>query len=292
MGKGFLSKCKNYIIFAGPATLVFLTVVLVPFVYGIYLTFTSWDGASSITEFVGFDNYLSVMKDTLFWTSLLLTLKYVAFTVISINVLAFLIAYLLTSGIRGQNFFRAGFFTPNLIGGVILGFVWKFIFSDVLVYLGDILGIEALSKTMLSNPTNAFWALVIVTTWQYAGYMMVIYIAGFMNIPKELTEASAIDGANSFEKLRKIIIPLMVPSFIICVFLSLQRGFMVYDLNISLTDGGPFKSTEMVSMFVYGKAFLSQQYGVGQSEAVILFIIVAVITLLQVKFGKELEVEA
>lgn len=292
MENTFLRRVKNYLVFAGPATLLFSTVIIIPFLYGLYLTFTNWDGVTSAQSFIGISNYLSVFKDEKFWSSMLLTIKYVFCTVLTINITAFFLAYFLTSGVWGENFFRAGFFTPNLIGGIVLGFVWRFIFTDVLVFLGNLLQIDILSSSMLSNPDKAFWALVIVTTWQYSGYMMVIYISGFTNIPKEFFEASEIDGANSFVKLKNIVLPLMIPSFIISIFLSLQRGFMVYDLNISLTNGGPYKSTEMVSMHVYGKAFLAQQYGVGQSEAFILFIMVALATLLQVYFSKKLEVEA
>lgn len=292
MENTFLRRVKNYLVFAGPATLLFSTVIIIPFLYGLYLTFTNWNGVTSAQSFIGISNYLSVFKDEKFWSSMLLTIKYVFCTVLTINITAFFLAYFLTSGVWGENFFRAGFFTPNLIGGIVLGFVWRFIFTDVLVFLGNLLQIDILSSSMLSNPDKAFWALVIVTTWQYSGYMMVIYISGFTNIPKEFFEASEIDGANSFVKLKNIVLPLMIPSFIISIFLSLQRGFMVYDLNISLTNGGPYKSTEMVSMHVYGKAFLAQQYGVGQSEAFILFIMVALATLLQVYFSKKLEVEA
>jgi raffinose/stachyose/melibiose transport system permease protein len=148
------------------------------------------------------------------------------------------------------------------------------------------------SGSWLADPDKAFWAMIIVTVWQYAGYMMVIYVAGLMNVPKDILEAASIDGASLLTKMRKMVLPLMVPSFIVCIFLSLQRGFMVYDLNISLTKGGPFKSTEMVSMHVYEKAFLSRDYGVGQAEAFVLFLLVAVITIAQVYFSKKMEVEA
>lgn len=174
----------------------------------------------------------------------------------------------------------------------MLGFVWQFIFSNVLVSIGQKTGIAVFGTSWLADPDKAFFALIIVTVWQYAGYMMVIYVAGLMNVPKDIMEAASIDGATAFRKLRTMILPLMVPSFIVCVFLSLQRTFMVYDLNLTLTKGGPFKSTEMVSMHVYEKAFLSRDYGVGQAEALVLFLLVAGITLLQVYFSKKLEVEA
>lgn len=289
--KTLLAKLKTYLIFAGPTTFAFLTVIILPFLYGIYLTFTDWNGISATHAFVGFSNYLQVFKDKVFWTSFLLTLKYVFFTVILINVIAFFLAYMLTSGAKGQNFFRAGFFTPNLIGGILLGFIWQFIFSNILVYLGKSYDIQILSGSWLSDPDKAFWALVIVTVWQYTGYMMVIYISGFMNIPRDLLEAASIDGANTYQRLKNVILPLMVPSFTISVFLTLQRGFMVYDINLALTNGGPYKSTELISLHIYNTAFLSQQYGIGQAEAFFLFFVVAAVTLLQVYFSKKLEVE-
>jgi raffinose/stachyose/melibiose transport system permease protein len=290
--KGLWNRLRLRLLFTGPTLFAFLAVMIVPFLYGIYLTFTNWDGISTTSSLVGFQNYVSVFQDTVFWKSFLLTLKYVFITVVLINVVAFLLAYVLTSGLKGQSLFRAGFFIPNLVGGIVLGFVWQFIFSNVLVFLGKELSIPLFSGSWLADPDKAFWAMVIVTVWQYAGYMMVIYFAGLMNVPKDILEAASIDGASLLTKMRKMVLPLMVPSFIVCIFLSLQRGFMVYDLNISLTKGGPFKSTEMVSMHVYEKAFLSRDYGVGQAEAFVLFLLVAVITIAQVYFSKKMEVEA
>ncbi|MCA0757503.1 sugar ABC transporter permease [Paenibacillus sp. N4] len=290
--KGLWDRLRLRLLFTGPTLFAFLAVMIVPFLYGIYLTFTNWDGISTTSTFVGVENYFSVFQDTVFWKSFLLTLKYVFVTVVLINAFAFLLAYALTSGLKGQSLFRAGFFIPNLVGGIVLGFVWQFIFSNVLVYLGKELSFPLFGDSWLADPNKAFWAMIIVTVWQYAGYMMVIYVAGLMNVPNDIMEAASIDGASLLTKLRKMVLPLMVPSFIVCIFLSLQRGFMVYDLNISLTKGGPFKSTEMVSMHVYEKAFLSRDYGVGQAEAFVLFLLVAIITIAQVYFSKKMEVEA
>jgi raffinose/stachyose/melibiose transport system permease protein len=290
--KGVGNRLRSRLLFTGPTLFTFITVMIVPFFYGIYLTFTNWDGIATSHELVGFQNYGSVLKDADFWKSFGLTLKYVLFTVVLTNVIAFLLAYVLTKGLKGQSIFRAGFFLPNLVGGIVLGFIWQFIFNNVLVYLGQKAGIAIFSTSWLADPDKAFWTLVIVAVWQYAGYMMVIYVAGLMGVPNDILEAASIDGARTWTKLRKIVLPLMVPSFIVCIFLSLQRGFMVYDVNLALTKGGPFKSTEFVSMHVYEKAFLSRDYGVGQAEALVLFLIVAVITLLQVYFSKKLEVEA
>jgi raffinose/stachyose/melibiose transport system permease protein len=290
--KGLWNRLRLRLLFTGPALFIFVTVMIVPFLFGIYLTFTNWDGISTSHTFVGLGNYGEVFKDTVFWESFFMTVKYVALTVVLINASAFLLAYVLTKGLKGENLFRAGFFLPNLVGGIVLGFIWQFVFSNVLVYLGQQGGIPWLKDSWLADPNKAFWSLIIVTVWQYAGYMMVIYVAGLMNVPKDIMEAASIDGANGWLRMRKMVLPLMVPSFIVCIFLSLQRGFMVYDLNLTLTKGGPFKSTELVSMHVYEKAFLSRDYGVGQAEAFVLFLLVAAITILQVYFSKKLEVEA
>ncbi|UUZ84905.1 sugar ABC transporter permease [Paenibacillus sp. P26] len=290
--KGAGRRLRTRSLFTGPTLFAFITVMVVPFLYGIYLTFTNWDGISTSQSLVGFQNYASVFKDTEFWKSFGLTIKYVIFSVVLTNVIAFLLAYVLTKGLKGQSVFRAGFFVPNLVGGIVLGFIWQFIFNHVLVYLGQKAGIALFSASWLSDPSKAFWTLVIVTVWQHAGYMMVIYVAGLMGVPNDILEAASIDGATGWTKLRKMVLPLIVPSFIVCIFLSLQRGFMVYDVNIALTKGGPFKSTELVSMHVYQKAFLSRDYGVGQAEAFVLFLLVAAVTLLQVYFSKKLEVEA
>jgi raffinose/stachyose/melibiose transport system permease protein len=291
--KRFLDRLKTYLLFAGPTTFVFFTVIILPFLFGVYLTFTNWDGIAKTYTFVRFSNYATVVRDRMFWNSFLLTVKYVFYTVLIVNALGFVLAYALTGDtVRGQNLLRTGFFVPNLIGGIILGLVWRFVFSNVLVFIGRSLKIGPLSYSWLANPDKAFWTLVIVSVWQYSGYMMIIFIAGLTHIPSELIEAATIDGAGGFHRLRTIILPLMVPSFIVTVFLTIQRGFMVYDVNLALTQGGPFKSTELISMFVYEKAFLAQQYGVGQSQAFFLFLLVAAISLTQVYFTKKLEVEA
>ncbi|AZO93618.1 sugar ABC transporter permease [Halocella sp. SP3-1] len=289
--KGFFNKLKIYLIFAGPTTFAFFAVIIIPFIFGIYLTFTDWNGLSSTYSFVKIANYISILYDSAFWTSFLLTLKYVFYTVVIVNVMAFTLGYFLTSGIKGENFLRAGFFIPNLIAGIVLGLIWRFIFSRVLVYLGQNVNLGIFSTSWLGNPDKAFWTLVIVSVWQYSGYMMLIYIAGFMNVPKSVLEAATIDGASSFQKVKSIIAPLMIPSFIISIFLTLQRAFLVYDVNLALTNGDPFKSTELLSLHIYRKAFLAQDYAIGQSQAFFFFLIVAGITFTQVYFSKKLEVE-
>lgn len=283
---------KDFCMFALPGMFCFFAVVIIPFLYGVYLTFTDWNGVSQTKNFIGLKNFAGVMSDKQFWSSMLLTFKYVIIVVILVNVIAFAIAYLLTRGIKGQNFFRAGFFTPNLIGGIVLGYIWQFVFSRVFVNIGEGTGWNLFEISWLSEPNRAFAALILVSVWQLSGYMILIYVAGFMGLSEDVMEAASIDGASGFAKLKNIVLPLMMSSITICLFLTLSRAFMVYDLNLSLTAGGPYGTTEMAAMHVYEKAFTSRQFGVGQSEALILFIVVACISGLQVYFTKKQEVEA
>ena len=286
------SNGKDFCMFALPGLFCFVAVMIVPFLYGVYLTMTDWNGVSRVKNFVGLTNFGAVVKDVQFWTSLLLTFKYVIFVVVIVNVMAFGIAYLLTRGIKGQNFFRAGFFTPNLIGGIVLGYIWQFVFSRVFVNIGDSTGWSLFEASWLSDPSKAFAALVLVSVWQLSGYMILIYVAGFMGLSEDVMEAASIDGASGWVRMRHIIMPLMMSSVTICLFLTLSRAFMVYDVNRSLTAGAPYGTTEMAAMHVYEKAFTSRQFGAGQAEALVLFLITACISGIQVYLTKKKEVEA
>ncbi|MCD7840923.1 MAG: sugar ABC transporter permease [Lachnospiraceae bacterium] len=285
-------KVSQFLMFAGPATILFAAVVLLPFVYGLYLTFTSWDGVSKTKPFVGLENYIKAFSDSAYWAALGRTAAYTVIAVVLVNVVAFLLAYLVTSGIKGQNFFRAGFFIPNLIGGIVLGYVWKFVFNRALVALGKSLSIGALSTSWLATTGGAMLCLIIVSVWQYAGYMMLIYVAGFMSVSKSLMEAAEIDGCTKSQAMKNVTIPLMRSSFVQCIFLTLTRCFMVYDVNLSLTNGEPFNSSVLAAMHVYNQAFTYKNYGTGQAEALILFVICAVVGVTQVYIGKKGEVEA
>ena len=285
-------KSKQYIMFAGITTLVFVAVVIAPFIYGLYLTFTSWDGISRDKPFVGLANYVATFQDSAFWAALGRTFIYSIIAVILVNVVAFILAYLVTRGVKGQNFFRAGFFTPNLIGGIVLGYVWKFVFNRALVAIGESLSVGALSTSWLSTPNGAMACLIIVAVWQYAGYMMLIYVAGFMSVSNDVLEAAKIDGCTDFQTIVHISVPLMVSSFVQCLFLTITRCFMVYDVNLSLTKGEPFNSSVMAAMHVYNQAFTYKNYGTGQAEALVLFIVCAVVGVLQVYIGKKAEVSA
>lgn len=290
--KTFSSKLKVFMIFGFVPLFAFLTVIVIPFLIGIFMTLTNWNGTSDTFQFMGFSNYQTALTDPVFWSSLGTTFKYVIVTLIFTNIVAFALALLVTSGIKGQNFFRAGFFTPNLIGGIILGFVWQFIFARILPYVGTEFGWGIFSSSWLGDPDKALWALIIVTVWQNAGYMMLIYVAGLNGISDSLMEAASLDGAKFWRQLFTIKVPLMVPAFTISLFLTLQRSFMVYDTNLSLTNGDPYRSTELIAMHVYKEAFVYHNFGSGQAKAFILFVIVALIAILQVSAMKKVEVEA
>lgn len=285
-------KCKQFLMFAGVATAVFAAVVIVPFLYGLYLTFTSWDGISTQKPFVGFANYAATFADGAYWQALGRTMIYSVIAVILVNVVAFILAFLVTSGVKGQNFFRAGFFVPNLIGGIVLGYIWKFVFNRAFVALGESLSIGALSTSWLATTNGAMLCLIIVSVWQYAGYMMLIYVAGFMSVSADVLEAARIDGCTNMQSIIHISVPLMVSSFVQCLFLTITRCFMVYDVNLSLTKGEPFNSSVMAAMHVYNQAFTYKNYGTGQAEALILFVVCAVVGVLQVYIGKKAEVSA
>ena len=284
-------KLKQYLLFAGLTTIIFGSVVIVPFIYGLYLTFTSWNGVSRNKPFVGFQNYANAFADGGYWQSLGRTFFYSAIAVILVNAVAFLIAYMVTSGVKGQNFFRAGFFVPNLIGGIVLGYVWKFVFNKALVELAGNIS-SGHVKSLLATESGAIAALIIVSVWQYAGYMMLIYVAGFMSVSEDVIEAAKIDGCTGSQSIIHISIPLMTASFVQCLFLTITRCFMVYDVNLSLTNGDPYGSSALAAMHVYNQAFVNKNYGTGQAEALILFVICAIIGGIQVYVGKKGEVQA
>lgn len=287
MGNRRNRKIQNVLQFAGfglPATLIWAAVVIIPFLYGIGITFTDWNGLSLDINFIGLKNYKTVFSDPTFLSAFLKTVIYVLFTVIVSNVVGFFLALVVTSGIRFQGLFRTGFFTPNIIGGIILGYIWNFIFSYAITSVGKTMGIESLSTSWLTDPTKALAALIIVSSWQLSGYLMVIYIAGLTNISGELLESAQNDGATGWQVIKNIKVPLVRNSITICTFLAISRSFMSFDMNLSLTAGGPYKSTELIAYKIYQTAFTSMEFGKGQAQAIVLFVIVAAISLLQVYF--------
>lgn len=292
LNKKKIKNTATIMFFMLPMLFLFTMTVIIPFVFGIYLTFMDMEVITDTPVWIGLENYKVALLDVKFWTSMVLTVKYVVFSVILVNILAFGLALLVTSGIRGQNFFRTTIFAPNLIGGLVLGYIWQFIFVQSLPNLGQRFSVELIRLGWLGDSEMAFLAMVIVTTWQMAGYMMVILIAGLVNVPKDVLEASKIDGANAFHRLWSIILPIMRPAFVITMFMTLKSSFMVYDINYSLTQGGPYNKTLMASMHIVNKAFNQQEFGVGQAQAIVLFAIVAIVSGIQVYIGKKGEIEA
>jgi raffinose/stachyose/melibiose transport system permease protein len=286
-----MKKARKFILFAGPALFFFLFIIGASFVSGVQLSFTDWNGLADSYRFIGLENFIGAFRDMEFIISLGKTFTYVFFVVILTNIIAFGIAFGLTRGLRMQGVYRVGFFTPNLIGGVVLGLIWRFVFSTALPGIGEFFHIGFLEHNLLSKPNTAFASLILVSVWQMAGYLMLIYMAGIVGLPKDVLEAGKLDGATGFDELKSIILPLIMPSITICGFMSIKNAFMTYDINMSLTNGGPYASTKLVAMQVYERAFTSQQYGVGQAEALILFVIVATITLIQVSISKSKEVQ-
>lgn len=287
-----IEASKFFMLFVFPALFIWITVVLISFLYGLNITFTDWNGMSLHYSYVGLDNYISIFSDSAFINSMKTTFVYAAFVVTFANLIALVLALLLTHGFKGQAVYRTGFFSPNIVGGVIMGYIWNYTFSFAIPKIGEVLGIDFLSKSWLTSSGTALAALIIVTVWQLSGYLMIIYISGLTGISRELIEAAKIDGATGAQLIRFIKLPLIRPSFTICIFLAISRAFMAFDVNLSLTAGGPFRSTELLSLKIYQTAFQNAKYGEGQAQAIVLFVIVAVISVIQVAATKRGEVEA
>ncbi|GLC31102.1 carbohydrate ABC transporter permease [Clostridium omnivorum] len=279
-------------LFVIPSLFIFINVVIIPFIIGVVYSFTNWNGfAFKGSSFVGLKNYAAAFGDEKFTSSFWLTTKYTFVMIILVNVVGLALALLVTSKVKGKNLFRGVYFLPNLIGGLILGFIWKFIFTKFFEQLGELTHSSKLFFNWLDHPTAAFWALVIVGVWQMAGYVMVIYIASIESISDEVMEAADIDGANAWTKFRKITLPLITPAFTINLFVTLSNSFKQYDTNLSLTNGGPFGSTELITMNIFQTAFGYNKYAQAQAKAIIFFLIIMVITIVQVRTTKKREVE-
>ena len=267
---------------------IFTGVLIYPFMQGFYLTFTDWNGFD-YTKLKGIENYKQSLTDPHFWTTLGFTLKFVIVSVILVNLVAFGLALLVTSKLKSSNLFRTFFFIPNLIGGVVLGVIWQFIFNTALTSLARKFKIPFLQESWLNDTNKAFCALIIVTVWQASGYMMIIYITGLISIEPEIVEAATVDGASPFRLLTAIKIPLMAQAFTISLFLTMRNGFMAYDVNLALTGGGPFRTTELISMHIFQEAFAFGHFGTGQAKAVLMFVMVAFAALVQVAVSKRME---
>lgn len=282
---------KWFPLFALPTAAAFIISFIAPFVMGVYLSFC-WYQVPSNPTFVGLDNYMYLfglgkfegIGDSTFLPALWFTVKFTIVSVITINILAFILASLLTKSLKGTNIFRTIFFMPNLIGGIVLGYIWQMIINGLLKYMN--LGV------MQNNANYGFWGLVILMNWQMIGYMMIIYIAGLQNVPTDLIEAAKIDGATGWQTLTNVTIPMVMPSITICTFLTLSNSFKLYDQNLALTAGAPMHRTEMMALSIvnsfYGKTGFE---GVGQAKAVVFFIIVALIGAVQLVFTRNKEVD-
>lgn len=281
MGK----RAKRYFaLFTLPTLAAFTIAFLIPFIMGVYLSFTKFTTIAN-SEWIGLENYLKAFGDgSSFLGALLFTSKFAVVAVISINVVAFTVALILTSGIRGTNLFRTIFFMPNLIGGIVLGYIWQLIINGVLI---NTLGVD-----LTFDAKYGFWGLIILINWQMIGYMMIIYIAGIQNIPEDLIEAARIDGAPAWQVLFRIKIPMVMPAITISTFLTLTNSFKMFDQNLALTNGAPGEETTMLALDIYKTFYGRVGYeGVGQAKAVVFFVMVALLAFAQLYFTRKREVE-
>lgn len=274
---------KRYFpIFVLPTLIAFSFAFIIPFVMGVYLSFCKFKTITN-AQFVGLENYIKIFADKDFVNAFGFTLKFSVVSIITINVFAFILALALTRKIKGTNLFRTVFFMPNLIGGIILGYIWQQMINAVLLKY---------ETTLVANPTYGFRGLVILMNWQMIGYMMIIYVAGLQNVPTDLIEAAQIDGATSLQTLFKVKIPMVMPSITICLFLTVSNSFKLFDQNLALTAGAPSKKTAMLALDIYNTFYGRNGYeGVGQAKAVLFFIVVAVIALGQLVLTRRKEVE-
>lgn len=274
---------KRYFpIFVLPTLIAFSFAFIIPFVMGVYLSFCKFKTITN-AQFVGLYNYIKIFADKDFVNAFGFTLKFSVVSIVTINVFAFILALALTRKIKGTNLFRTVFFMPNLIGGIILGYIWQQMINAVLLKY---------ETTLVANPTYGFWGLIILMNWQMIGYMMIIYVAGLQNVPTDLIEAAEIDGATSLQTLFKVKIPMVMPSITICLFLTVSNSFKLFDQNLALTAGAPSKKTAMLALDIYYTFYGRSGFeGVGQAKAVLFFIVVAVIALGQLVLTRRKEVE-
>ncbi len=273
---------KYWPVFLLPTMAAFMIGFIVPFIEGIYLSFCKFTTIKD-ASFVGFSNYVEAFKDSTFPHAFGFTAVFAIVTLILVNLLAFALALALTQKIKGTNIFRTIFFMPNLIGGIVLGYIWQLIFDGIFSHF---------DMALKLNAKLGFWGLVILICWQQIGYMMIVYIAGLQAIPDSLKEAAMIDGANAWKRLFHVTIPNMMPSITICTFLTITNSFKLFDQNLSLTGGEPLHKTEMLALNIYDTFYGRVGYeGVGQAKAVIFFLAVIVISMLQLRLTRSKEVQ-
>jgi raffinose/stachyose/melibiose transport system permease protein len=292
-------------LFLAPVLIAFVVVIVVPFFLGVYYSFTNWSATARLGDslkLIGLQNYAGILKDPSFTYSFMLTVVYTVLNMIVINVVSFSLAMLVTRKLKGRHVYRAGFFIPNLIGGLILGYVWQFIFNNAVPSIGTTLGLPSWAdpgNLLLAKSTTALLALVLVGTWQYAGYIMVIYVAALETIPQEVIEAAQIDGASPLRRLVAITLPMTSQAFTITIFLTLVNSFKQFDVNVSLTAGGPavmfmgkpIYGTQLLAMNIYNQGFKSNDMAGGQSRAVIFFLVLVIVSIIQVSINKKREIE-
>ena len=276
---------KYWPVFLLPTLAAFIIGFIWPFIWGIYLSFHKFTTISK-TTFVGLSNYVKVFQDATFVEAFWFTAKFTIVSTIIINIIAFMLALALTRGLRGTNIFRTVFFLPNLIGGIVLGYIWQILLNGILTNMG----LPLLSL----NATYGFWGLIILMCWQQIGYMMIIYIAGLQNVPTDLLEAASIDGATSMQTLWHVKLPMVMPSITICSFLTLTNSFKLFDQNLALTNGEPAKASQMLALNIYDTFYArsgAQWKGIGQAKAVVFFLLVISIALVQLYFTRRKEVQ-
>ncbi len=274
---------KRYFpLFALPTLIAFCIGFIIPFIMGIYLAFCEFSTVTN-AKFTGLRNFVMVFQDETFLHALGFTVLFTIVSMLTINVLAFTVANMLTKGFKGTNLFRTIFFMPNLIGGIVLGYIWQLILNGILSSVG---------RTLTFDASYGFWGLVVLMNWQQIGYMMIIYIAGIQNIPKELIEAAKIDGATKWQILKKVTIPMVMPSITICTFLTLTNSFKLFDQNLALTAGAPSNKSEMLALNIYNTFYGKPGFeGVGQAKAVLFFLMVAAIAVIQLRMTRSREVQ-
>jgi len=290
-----------FCLFLLPVVFAFCMVIVIPFFMGIYYSFTNWNAITGTeVNWVGLQNYAAIAGDLTFVNALLVTTAYAVMNILLVNIVAFSLALLVTSNLKFTNFYRSAFFLPNLIGGIVLGYIWQFIFNNAFPTFGKLTGLTWFYNNLfLANRYLALLAIVVVSTWQYAGYIMMIYVAGIQSIPDSLTEAAEIDGSNYRQRLKSIILPLVAPSFTVSLFLTLVNSFKQFDVNYALTGGGPsgmfmgqaIQTNEFLALNIYNTAFAFRRLAQGQAKAVMFFVALTIISLIQVYYNKRKELE-
>ncbi len=286
------------ILFLAPCVFAFIMNIIIPFGFGLYYSMTDWNGVKTSANFVGMRNFAGLFSSPDFIYSFLITIFYTAINIVLVNAVSFALSLIVTSKFRFRNFLRAGFFIPYLIGGIVLGYIWQFILNNAIVAIGNSLSIGFLKSSLLGKPNTVIWIMSLVNTWQYSGYIMLIYVAAIQGIPASLMEAAEVDGAGYFSRTFKILVPMMANAFTISLFLTLTTSFKQFDMNFTLTNGGPatrfmdtpIKASQLLAMNIFNTA-TANRMAEAQAKAVVLFVALVLVALFQVAYNKKKEVE-